>query len=122
VSDTYEAIIGLESHVELSTTTKLFCGCPNEFGGEPNTRVCPVCLGLPGSLPVLNRAVVEYALRLATALDFEVPEESIFARKNYFYPDMPKDYQISQYEDPVLKDGSIEIDGVRIGIERAHIE
>ena len=118
----YEAVIGLESHVELSTTTKLFCGCANEFGGEPNTRVCPVCLGLPGSLPVLNRAVVEYALRLATALDFEVPEESIFARKNYFYPDMPKDYQISQYEEPVLKDGSIEIDGERIGIERAHIE
>jgi len=122
VRDDYEAIIGLESHVELSTTTKLFCGCANEFGGEPNTRICPVCLGLPGSLPVLNRAVVEYALRLATALDFEVPDESIFARKNYFYPDMPKDYQISQYEDPVLKDGSIEIDGVRIGIERAHIE
>ena len=120
--DHYEAVIGLESHVELSTTTKLFCGCPNEFGGDPNTRVCPVCLGLPGSLPVLNRTVVEYALRLATALDFEVPEESIFARKNYFYPDMPKDYQISQYEEPVLKDGSIEIDGVRIGIERAHIE
>ena len=82
--DHYEAVIGLESHVELSTTTKLFCGCPNEFGGDPNTRVCPVCLGLPGSLPVLNRTVVEYALRLATALDFEVPEESIFARKNYF--------------------------------------
>jgi aspartyl-tRNA(Asn)/glutamyl-tRNA(Gln) amidotransferase subunit B len=122
VSEDYEAIIGLESHVELSTATKLFCGCPNEFGGEPNTRVCPVCLGLPGSLPVLNRVVVEYALRLATALDFEVPEESIFARKNYFYPDMPKDYQISQYEEPVLADGSIEVDGVRIGIERAHIE
>jgi aspartyl-tRNA(Asn)/glutamyl-tRNA(Gln) amidotransferase subunit B len=120
--DEYEAIIGLESHVELSTTTKLFCGCPNEFGGEPNTRVCPVCLGLPGSLPVLNRAVVEYALRLATALEFDVPEESIFARKNYFYPDMPKDYQISQYEEPVLKDGSLEVDGVRIGIERAHLE
>jgi aspartyl-tRNA(Asn)/glutamyl-tRNA(Gln) amidotransferase subunit B len=122
VRDDYEAIIGLESHVELSTTTKLFCGCPNEFGGEPNTRVCPVCLGLPGSLPVLNRAVVEYALRLATALEFDVPDESIFARKNYFYPDMPKDYQISQYEEPVLKNGSLEVDGVRIGIERAHIE
>ena len=118
----YEAVIGLESHVELSTTTKLFCGCANEFGAEPNTHVCPVCLGLPGSLPVLNRVVVEYALRLATALEFEVPEESIFARKNYFYPDMPKDYQISQYEDPILANGAIEIDGVRIGIERAHIE
>jgi aspartyl-tRNA(Asn)/glutamyl-tRNA(Gln) amidotransferase subunit B len=122
VTEEYEAVIGLESHVELSTTTKLFCGCPNEFGGEPNTRVCPVCLGLPGSLPVLNRVVVEYALRLATALEFEVPEESIFARKNYFYPDMPKDYQISQYEEPILANGAIEIEGVRIGIERAHIE
>ncbi len=115
-------MIGLETHVELSTATKLFCGCPNEFGSEPNTNVCPVCLGLPGSLPVLNEAAVEYALRLAEALDFDVPDVSVFARKNYFYPDMPKDYQISQYEAPILSDGSIEIDGVRIGIERAHIE
>ena len=122
IRDDYEAIIGLESHVELSTATKLFCGCANEFGAEPNTHVCPVCLGLPGSLPVLNRVVVEFALRLATALEFEVPEESIFARKNYFYPDMPKDYQISQYEEPILANGVIEIDGTRIGIERAHIE
>jgi aspartyl-tRNA(Asn)/glutamyl-tRNA(Gln) amidotransferase subunit B len=120
--DDYEAVIGLESHVELATATKLFCGCPNEFGAEPNTNVCPVCLGLPGSLPVLNRSVVELALRLATALDFDVPDESIFARKNYFYPDMPKDYQISQYEEPVLTNGSIDVDGARIGIERAHIE
>jgi aspartyl-tRNA(Asn)/glutamyl-tRNA(Gln) amidotransferase subunit B len=120
--DDYEAIIGLESHVELATATKLFCGCPNEFGAEPNTNVCPVCLGLPGSLPVLNSAVVELALRLATALAFDVPDESIFVRKNYFYPDMPKDYQISQYEEPVLTNGSIEVDGTRIGIERAHIE
>jgi len=118
----YEAVIGLEAHVELATATKLFCGCPNEFGAEPNTNVCPVCLGLPGSLPVLNEAVVEYALRFAAALDFHVPEESIFARKNYFYPDMPKDYQISQYEEPILADGAIEVDGVRIGIERAHLE
>ena len=122
VHDGYEAVIGLEAHVELATATKLFCGCPNEFGSVPNTNVCPVCLGLPGSLPVLNEAVVELALRFAAALDFTVPEESIFARKNYFYPDMPKDFQISQYEEPILADGAIEIDGVRIGIERAHLE
>jgi len=120
--DGYEAVIGLEAHVELATATKLFCGCPNEFGSEPNTNVCPVCLGLPGSLPVLNETVVEYALRFAAALDFHVPEESIFARKNYFYPDMPKDYQISQFEEPILADGSIMVDGVRVGIERAHLE
>ena len=118
----YEAVIGLEAHVELATATKLFCGCPNEFGAEPNTNVCPVCLGLPGSLPVLNQAVVELALRFAAALDFGVPDESIFARKNYFYPDMPKDYQISQYEEPILVDGSIEVEGARVGIERAHLE
>jgi aspartyl-tRNA(Asn)/glutamyl-tRNA(Gln) amidotransferase subunit B len=118
----YEPVIGLECHVELATTTKLFCGCANEFGAEPNTNVCPVCLGLPGSLPVLNRRVVEFALRLGEALHFHVPAESIFARKNYFYPDMPKDYQISQYEDPILVDGWIEVDGGRVGIERAHME
>jgi len=118
----HEAVIGLEVHTELSTASKLFCGCPNEFGADPNTNVCPVCLGLPGSLPVLNATVIEYALRLAAALSFRVPERSIFARKNYFYPDMPKDYQISQYEDPILADGALEVDGVRIGIERAHLE
>src|SRR5262245_16346218 len=90
----YTPVIGLEVHVELSTQSKRFCGCPNEFGAEPNTNVCPVCLGLPGSLPVLNEQVVEYALRLSEALGFGVPEQSIFARKNYFYPDMPKDFQI----------------------------
>jgi len=119
---TYEPVIGLEAHVELATATKLFCGCPNEFGAEPNTNICPVCLGLPGSLPVLNEKVVEYALRLAGALQFDVPERSLFARKNYFYPDMPKDYQISQFEAPILVDGSLEVDGVAVGIERAHIE
>ncbi len=119
---TYEAVIGLESHVELLTETKLFCSCPNEFGAEPNTNVCPVCLGLPGSLPVLNERAVELALRLAEALNFTVPERSLFARKNYFYPDMPKDFQISQYEEPILADGQLEIDGVMIGIERAHLE
>jgi len=117
-----EAVIGLETHVELSTATKLFCGCPNEFGAEPNTNVCPVCLGLPGSLPVLNRQAVDFALRLAAALDFEVPEHSIFARKNYFYPDMPKDYQVSQYEEPILADGRLEVDGTVVRIERAHLE
>ncbi len=118
----YQPTIGLEVHCELSTATKLFCGCPNEFGAEPNTNVCPVCLGLPGSLPVLNATTVEYALRLAEALSFDVPERSIFARKNYFYPDMPKDYQVSQYEDPILADGVIDVDGTTIRIERAHLE
>jgi aspartyl-tRNA(Asn)/glutamyl-tRNA(Gln) amidotransferase subunit B len=118
----YEAVIGLEVHCELSTVTKLFCGCPNEFGAEPNTNICPVCLGLPGSLPVLNERAVEFALRLAEALDFEVPPTSIFARKNYFYPDMPKDYQVSQYEDPILVDGTLDVGGATIGIERAHLE
>jgi len=120
--DDFEAVIGLECHVELATATKMFCGCPNEFGAEPNTNVCPVCLGLPGSLPVLNRTAVEFALRFAAALGFTVPEESIFARKNYFYPDMPKDFQISQFEEPILVDGTIEIEGMTVGIERAHLE
>src|SRR4051812_39756511 len=97
----YEAVLGFQGHIELAPTTKLFCGCPNEFGTTPNTRVCPVCLGLPGSLPVLNRQVVDYALRLGEAMHFDVPPESIFHRKNYFYPDMPKDYQVSQYDAPI---------------------
>jgi aspartyl-tRNA(Asn)/glutamyl-tRNA(Gln) amidotransferase subunit B len=118
----YEAVVGLEVHCELATATKIFCACPNEFGAEPNTHVCPVCLGLPGSLPVLNEKVVEYALRFAEAVHLHVPEQSTFARKNYFYPDMPKDYQVSQYEDPITIDGWIEVDGTRIGIERAHLE
>ena len=118
----YEPVIGLEVHVELSTATKMFCGCVNEFGGEPNTRICPVCLGLPGSLPVLNEQAVELVLRFAEAVHLRVPPQSIFARKNYFYPDMPKDYQISQYESPITVDGWIGIDGARIGIERAHLE
>lgn len=118
----YEAVIGLEVHVELATTTKLFCGCPNEFGADPNTNICPVCLGLPGSLPVLNETVVEYALRLGEAMHFDLPPESIFHRKNYFYPDMPKDYQVSQYDAPICVDGWMEIEGERIRIERAHME
>jgi aspartyl-tRNA(Asn)/glutamyl-tRNA(Gln) amidotransferase subunit B len=118
----YEAVIGLEVHTELNTVTKLFCGCPNEFGAEPNTNVCPVCLGLPGSLPVLNAAAVESALRFADALGFRVPDQSLFARKNYFYPDMPKDFQISQYAEPILADGALDVDGTRVRIERAHLE
>ena len=118
----YEPVIGLEVHTELATATKLFCGCANEFGAEPNTHVCPVCLGLPGSLPVLNERAVEFALRFAEAMHLRVPAASTFARKNYFYPDMPKDYQVSQYDEPITVDGWIEVDGVRIGIERAHLE
>jgi aspartyl-tRNA(Asn)/glutamyl-tRNA(Gln) amidotransferase subunit B len=118
----YEPVIGLEVHVELATATKLFCGCPNQFGAEPNTNVCPVCLGLPGSLPVLNERVVEYALRLGAALHFDVPAQSIFHRKNYFYPDMPKDYQITQYDEPICVDGWVDVDQTRVGIERAHME
>jgi len=118
----YELVVGLEVHVELHTATKLFCGCPNQFGDEPNTNVCPVCLGLPGSMPVLNAQAMELATRLGRALRCEV-RPSIFARKNYFYPDMPKDYQISQYDQPTNVDGHLDLpDGTRIGIERAHIE
>jgi aspartyl-tRNA(Asn)/glutamyl-tRNA(Gln) amidotransferase subunit B len=119
---TWETVVGLEVHCELSTASKLFCGCRNEFGNEPNTNVCPVCLGLPGSLPVLNEKAVEYALRVAEALDLDVPERSVFARKNYFYPDMPKDYQTSQYDEPITINGQLEVDGERIGITRAHLE
>src|SRR3954449_3442367 len=115
----YDPVMGMEVHVELSTATKMFCGCANEFGAEPNTHVCPVCLGLPGSLPVLNARVVEYALRLGEAFHFDVPERSIFHRKNYFYPDMPKDFQTSQYDSPICVDGYLEVDGARIRIERA---
>jgi aspartyl-tRNA(Asn)/glutamyl-tRNA(Gln) amidotransferase subunit B len=118
----WETVIGLEVHVELSTATKLFCGCPNSFGDEPNTNVCPVCLGLPGSLPVINESAVSFAMRLGRALQCEVVP-SVFARKNYFYPDMPKDYQVSQYDRPVNIDGVLELpSGKRVGIERAHIE
>ena len=120
--DDWEIVVGLEVHCELATATKLFCGCPNMFGDEPNTNVCPVCLGLPGSLPVLNENVVELAMRLGRALHCTV-EPSVFARKNYFYPDMPKDYQVSQYDRPINVDGWLDLpDGTRVGIERAHIE
>ena len=118
----YEAVVGLEVHCELSTATKLFCGCPNSFGSEPNTNVCPVCLGLPGSLPVLNERAVELAMRIGEALGCDI-RRSIFHRKNYFYPDMPKDYQISQYDEPINVNGHLDLaDGSRVGIVRAHIE
>jgi aspartyl-tRNA(Asn)/glutamyl-tRNA(Gln) amidotransferase subunit B len=118
----WETVIGLEVHTELRTETKLFCGCPNQFGDEPNTNICPVCLGLPGSLPVINRRAVEYAIRIGAALHCTV-QSSLFHRKNYFYPDMPKDYQISQYDVPINADGWLDLpNGKRIGIERAHIE
>ena len=122
VSTGWEPVIGLEVHVELATATKLFCGCRNEFGAEPNTNVCPVCLGLPGSLPVLNEKAVELALRLGEALHFTMPPQSIFHRKNYFYPDMPKNFQTSQYDEPICIRGEIEVDGVTVRITRAHLE
>ncbi len=122
VPEDWEVVVGLEVHVELSTATKLFCGCANRFGDEPNTNVCPVCLGLPGSLPVANAAAVDFAMRLGRALGCDV-RGAVFARKNYFYPDMPKDYQISQYDQPTNTDGRLELpDGHTVGIERAHIE
>ena len=118
----YETVVGLEVHCELSTATKLFCGCRNAFGDEPNTNICPVCLGLPGSLPVINRRAVELALRIGRALNCSA-RRSIFHRKNYFYPDMPMDYQISQYDEPINVDGWLELpDGSRVGVERAHME
>src|SRR3712207_5975577 len=118
----WEVVVGLEVHCELATATKLFCGCRNAFGDEPNTNLCPVCLGLPGSLPVLNRAAVDFAMRLGTALGCTV-QSSIFSRKNYFYPDMPKDYQVSQYDRPVNVAGRLELpDGSVVRVERAHLE
>lgn len=123
----FDLVFGIEVHVELNTKTKMFCGCANEFGAEPNTQVCPVCLGLPGSLPVTNEKAVESAIRLGLALGCSIRPSSRFARKNYFYPDLAKDYQISQYDEPTSYEGSLEVvldDGavVTIGIERAHIE
>ena len=122
----YVAVIGLEVHAQLLTHSKLFCGCPARFGAAPNTQVCPVCLGMPGVLPVLNGKAVEYAVMMALAVNCKINPRSVFARKNYFYPDLPKGYQISQYSEPLAEHGSIEIDvnGERkkIGITRIHME
>src|SRR3954451_16649806 len=122
----YEPVIGLETHVELGTRTKMFCGCRTEVGAEPNTQVCPVCLGLPGSLPVANRAGIEATIRIGLALNCDIASWCRMARKNYFYPDMPKNFQTSQYDEPLCTDGyvDVEVDGesVRIGIERVHLE
>lgn len=122
----FEPVIGLEVHVQLNTNTKIFCSCPTTFGEEPNTNVCPVCLGMPGVLPVLNEKVVEYTVKAGLALNCKIQERSVFARKNYFYPDLPKNYQISQFELPICLDGFVDIDtdnGVkRIGITRIHME
>ncbi|GAA1032194.1 MULTISPECIES: Asp-tRNA(Asn)/Glu-tRNA(Gln) amidotransferase subunit GatB [Amycolatopsis] len=127
VLERFDPVLGLEVHVELSTNTKMFCGCVNEFGGEPNTKTCPTCLGLPGSLPAVNGKAVEGAIRIGLALNCEIAEWCRFARKNYFYPDMPKNFQTSQYDEPIAFDGYLDVtldDGevVRVEIERAHME
>jgi aspartyl-tRNA(Asn)/glutamyl-tRNA(Gln) amidotransferase subunit B len=127
VVERFDPTLGLEVHVELSTNTKMFCGCPTEFGAEPNTQVCPTCLGMPGSLPVVNRSAVEAAIRIGLALNCSIAPWGRFARKNYFYPDMPKNFQTSQYDEPIAVDGYLDVeldDGtvVRVEIERAHME
>jgi aspartyl-tRNA(Asn)/glutamyl-tRNA(Gln) amidotransferase subunit B len=122
----YEPVFGLETHVELGTRTKMFCGCGTGFGAEPNTQTCPVCLGLPGSLPAVNRLAIEYAIRIGLALNCAIASWCRFARKNYFYPDMPKNFQISQYDEPLCTDGYLDVlvggKTVRVGIERVHLE
>ncbi len=122
----YEPVFGLETHVELGTRTKMFCGCLTTFGGEPNSQVCPVCLGLPGSLPVVNRTAIEYTIKIGLALNCSIASWCRFARKNYFYPDMPKNFQISQYDEPLCTDGYLDVpvngETVRVGIERVHLE
>ena len=122
----YEAVIGLEVHAQLETLTKAFCACSTNFGDPPNSNTCPVCLGLPGALPVLNKKALQLALRASLALGCKIQERSRFARKNYFYPDLPKGYQISMYELPLATEGSLEIavegETKRIGITRLHME
>src|SRR5687768_11690182 len=122
----FDPALGLEVHVELNTNTKMFCGCPAVFGGDPNTQVCPTCLGLPGAMPVVNRVAVESAIRIGLALNCEIAEWCRFARKNYFYPDMPKNFQTSQYDEPIAFEGwmDVDVDGetFRVEIERAHME
>ncbi len=122
----YEPVIGLETHVELGTQTKMLCGCPTVFGADPNTQICPVCLGLPGSLPVANKASIEATIRIGLALNCSIAQWCRFARKNYFYPDMPKNYQISQYDEPLCVDGYLDVtvngEIVRVEIERVHLE
>ena len=122
----YEAVIGLEIHAQLLTATKIFCGCSTRFGAPPNTHICPVCLGLPGALPVLNRQAVDLALRAGVALGCAINPRSVFARKNYFYPDLPKGYQISQYDQPLVGPGQVAVpsgDGVvTVGLTRIHLE
>jgi aspartyl-tRNA(Asn)/glutamyl-tRNA(Gln) amidotransferase subunit B len=126
ITDVYETTVGLEMHVELSTESKMFCGCEIAFAGEPNTRTCPVCLGLPGSLPVPNAKAIEYTMKIGLALNCEIAGWSLFHRKSYFYPDIPKNYQISQYDHPLCLKGYIEISGdfgtKRVGITRVHLE
>ena len=123
----FDPVMGMEVHVELHTSTKMFCGCPTAFGAEPNTQVCPVCIGLPGALPVANRQAVEWAIKIGLALNCSIAPHSRFARKNYFYPDQPKNYQISQYDEPIAFDGYLDVqleDGStwRVDVERAHME
>src|SRR3982750_4478113 len=122
----FEPVIGLEIHAQLLTASKIFCGCSTAFGAPPNTHVCPVCLGFPGALPVLNRAAVDDGIRAALAFGCQVHDTSIFARKNYFYPDLPKGYQISQYEQPLATGGVVEFTSAgerrRVGITRVHME